>query len=93
MADLDVKFHENRLMIRSQAFCCDVHDTWANRKVLFVLLRALCSPKTGKPLFSYQTIAEAFQYKARQNINNFVLKYVILAKYYLLSIYYLNIII
>ncbi len=75
MADLDVKFHENRLMIRSQAFCCDVHDTWANRKVLFVLLRALCSLKTGKPLFSYQTIAEAFQYKARQNINNFVREY------------------
>jgi hypothetical protein len=75
MADLDVKFHEGRFEIVSQVFCCDIHDTWENRKVWFVILRSLCAPNTKTPLFSYQTIADAFQYKARQNINNFVCEY------------------
>lgn len=75
MAHLEVKFHENRLEIISQAFCCEIHDTWENRKVLFVFLRVLCFPETGKPLFSYQAIADAFGYQARQNIHNFVREY------------------
>jgi transposase-like protein len=75
MASLDVKFHGNRVEITSQAFCCDIHDTWENRKVWFVVLRALCCPESGKPLFSYQAIADAFGYNARQNINNFVREY------------------
>lgn len=75
MAYLEVKSYENRLEINSQAFCCEIHDTWENRKVLFVFLRALRSPKTGKALFSYQIIADAFKYKSRQNINNFVREY------------------
>jgi len=75
MAYLEVKFNENRFEINSQAFCCEIHDTWENRKVWFVILRVLCSSETGKPLFSYQAIADAFMYKARQNINNFVREY------------------
>jgi hypothetical protein len=75
MASFDVKFHENRLEITSQAFCCDIHDTWENRKVWFVVLRALCCPKSGKPLFSYQAIADAFGSQACQNIHNFVREY------------------
>jgi transposase-like protein len=75
MADLDVKFHGNRFEITSQVFCCDIHDTWENRKVWFVILRMLCSPESGKPLFSYQQIAEAFGYTARQNIHNYVREY------------------
>lgn len=75
MAYLEVKFHEGRLEIISQVFYCTIHDTWENRKVWFVILRALYSPETGKPLFSYQGIAEAFAYKARQNINNYVREY------------------
>jgi transposase-like protein len=75
MAYLDVKFNGDRLEIISQVFCCDIHDTWENRKAWFVILRSLCSPNTGKPLFSYQCIADAFTYKARQNINNYVREY------------------
>lgn len=40
-----------------------------------MILRSLCSPITGKPFFSYHRIAEAFAYKARQNINNYVREY------------------
>lgn len=75
MAHLEVRFHKTRVEIISQAFCCEIHDTWENRKVLFVFLRVLSSPETGKSLFSYQAIADAFGYKARQNINNFVREY------------------
>ena len=75
MADLEVRFHENRFEIISQVFCCTIHDTWENRKVWFVILRLLCSRETGKPLFSYQRIAAVFGYKARQNINNYVREY------------------
>ncbi len=75
MAYLEVQFHENRCKIISQDFCCEIHDTWENRKVWCVMLRSLCSPKTGKPFFSYQCLADAFHYKARQNINNYVREY------------------
>lgn len=75
MANLDVKFHEGKFEIISQVFCCEIHDTWENRKVWFVMLRSLCSPTTGKPFFSYQRIADAFAYKARQNINNDIREY------------------
>jgi transposase-like protein len=39
--------------------------------VLFIILRVLRSPETGKPLFSYQCIADAFGYADRRNIHNF----------------------
>jgi len=75
MAELDLKFHEGRFDIISQVFCCTIHDSWENRKAWFVILRSLRSPTTGRPFFSYQCIAEAFAYKARQNINNYVREY------------------
>lgn len=42
---------------------------------MFAFLRALCSPETGKPLFTYHCIADAFEYPARQNIENFVAEF------------------
>lgn len=75
MATLEVKFHNDRFDIISQVFCCTIHDTWENRKAWFVILRSLRSPTTGKPFFSYQRLADAFAYKARQNINNYVREY------------------
>jgi transposase-like protein len=75
MADFEVRFHHDRFEIISQVFCCTIHDTWENRKVWFVILRTLCSPKTGKPLFSYQRMADAFAYKSRQNIHNYIREY------------------
>jgi transposase-like protein len=72
MADLEVKVHENTMTIQSQAFSCKFQDVGKNKKAVFVFLRAVCSPETGKPLFSYETIAKAFGYKARQNIQNYL---------------------
>ncbi len=53
MAELEVKFHDGRFAIISQVFYCDIHDTWENRKVLFVMLRALRSPKAPVYVSSY----------------------------------------
>jgi transposase-like protein len=42
-----------------------------NRKSLSVFLRAWCDPQTGKPVFTYQQIADALGYHARQDPDNF----------------------
>lgn len=42
-----------------------------NRKSLSIFLRAWCDPQTGKALFTYQQIADALGYKARQDPDNF----------------------
>jgi hypothetical protein len=47
-------------------------DTWANRKGLFVVLRALRSPETGKPLVTYQELAEGVAYPDRRKIHHFL---------------------
>ena len=72
MAYLEVKFNGTRCEIIRQVFCCDLHDTWENRKVWLVILRSVGSPETGNPLFSYPRLADVFGYPARQNINNSV---------------------
>lgn len=71
MAHLTVHCQHNRLVIRSQDFCLTLNKTWDNQKVLFIMLRALSSPDTGKPLFTYQQLADVFGYEDRQNIQNF----------------------
>jgi hypothetical protein len=75
MATLEVRFHDDSFEVISQVFCCTIHDTWENRKAWFVILRSLRSPITGKPFFSYQCLATAFTYKARQNIHNYLQEY------------------
>jgi transposase-like protein len=72
MTHLEVTIQDQQIQIQSQAFCCTFLDVGKNRKPLFVFLRSLCSPETGKELFTHQQIAEAFGYKHRQNIDNFV---------------------
>jgi len=60
MANLTLTCQHNRLVITSQAFCLTLHKTWDKQKVLVIVLRALSSPDTGKPLFSYQQLADVF---------------------------------
>jgi hypothetical protein len=71
MAYLEVETREDPLVMKSQAFCCEIRDTWANRKVVVIIFRALRSPETGKPLFTYHCLAEAFGYPDRRNLHNF----------------------
>ena len=72
MAHLTVEIHDNTLVITSQAFCGEFHNTDENQKALFVFLRLLTCPETGKELFTYQQIADAFGKNDRRDIHNFV---------------------
>jgi len=72
MAHLEVTIHNNMLDVRGQGFCWRFPDVGKNRKVIWTILRGFYDPETGKSLFTYQEITDAFQYKARQNIENFV---------------------
>jgi transposase-like protein len=75
MAQIDVEFTATTMRIRSQAFSCEFSEVEKNKKAILVFLRGLCSPDTGKPLFTYQQLADAFRYKARQNVENFVAEF------------------
>jgi transposase-like protein len=75
MAHLEIEIHDNLMAIRSQAFYWEFPDVGKNKKAILALLRAVRSPETGKPLFTYQELADAFGYKARQNVENFVAEF------------------
>jgi transposase-like protein len=72
MAHLEVEIKDKIIHIRSQVFCAQFHDSDENQKALFVFLRSLSSPETGKALFTHQQIADAFGKKDRRDIDNFV---------------------
>ena len=72
MAHLTVECNDTTLSIRSQAFCGEFQNTGDNQKALFVFLRLLSCPETGKKLFTYQQLADAFGKNDRRDIDNFV---------------------
>jgi transposase-like protein len=49
----------------------ELKDTQPNRKALSVIIRELKSCESGKPVFTFQEIADSLGYEARQNTNNF----------------------
>jgi len=71
MAYLTVESQDGMYHIMSQGFCLQFPDTEKNTRVLWLLLRAIHDPDTGKPLFTHAQIAKAFGYMHRQNIQNF----------------------
>jgi transposase-like protein len=72
MAHLTVEINDNTLVMKSQAFCGEFQNTDENQKALFVFLRLLTCPETGKELFTYQQIADGFGKNDRRDIHNFV---------------------
>ncbi len=75
MAQLEVEFTDTTMRIQSHAFSCEFSEVEKNKKAVLVFLRSLCHPDTGKPLFTYQQLADAFGYQARQNVANFVAEF------------------
>ena len=75
MAQIEVAFTDTMMRIQSQAFSCEFPEVEKNKKAVLVFLRSLCNPDTGKPLFTYQQLANAFEYKARQNVENFLAEF------------------
>ena len=75
MAHLTVTIHDDMMTIQSQGFCLKFPDVGKNKKALLPILRGFYDPDTGKSLFTYQEIADALGYKARQNVENFVAEF------------------
>ncbi len=71
MAHLEVIKNNNRLRIETQVGIWELGDNWENKKVLFIILRSYRDLRTGKPLFTFQEIADAFGYGDRRNIDNY----------------------
>ncbi len=49
----------------------ELNDSTPNRKTLSVIIRELKCIESGKPVFTFQEIADNLGYEARQNTNNF----------------------
>jgi len=72
MAQIKVILQDATLVIQSQVFCGTFTNTDENRKALFVFLRRLSCPETGKPLFTHQQLADAVGKQDRRDSENFV---------------------
>jgi len=72
MAHVEMTIQANIIEVRGQEFCWKFSNAGKNIKALWPILRGFCDPETGKPLWTYQEIADACGHKARQNIENFV---------------------
>ena len=76
MAHLTGEIQDQTICIPSQAWCCPFQDTDENQNALFVFLRLLSCPETGKALFSSQQLAEAFGNNDRREMNTVVRDFV-----------------
>jgi transposase-like protein len=74
MAHLAVTVHDKTIEIRGQGFFLKFPDVGKNKKALLPIIRAF-STDAGEALFTYQEMADAFGYKARQNVENFVAEF------------------
>lgn len=75
MAHLEVTTQDNMLDVRGQGFCLKIPEVGKNKKAILPILRGFYDSDTGQPLFTYQEIADAFGYQARQNVENFVAEF------------------
>ena len=71
MTYLSSKLHDGQITVKTPHWQLELADTRSNRQVLMVILRAFRNPETGKPLFTFQNIADAFNYRDRRNVNNY----------------------
>jgi transposase-like protein len=72
MAHLEITIQDNIIEVRGQDFCWKFPKEGKNLKALWPILRCFCDPNTGKALWTYQEIADAYGHKSRQNVENFV---------------------
>ena len=75
MAHLEVAIHDKIMHIQGQGLYLQFPDVGKNKKAILTFLRGVSSPDTGEPVFTYQEIADAFGYKARQDVENFVAEF------------------
>ena len=72
MTHVQITIQDTIIEVRGQDFYWKFPNVGKNTKALWPILRGFCDLETGKPLWTYQEIADACGHKARQNIDNFL---------------------
>ena len=71
MAELMIEEKDNTFVIRTPSGSWEFANDATNKKLSLIFLRAWQDDQTGKPLYTFQAIAEAFGYEDRRNVNNY----------------------
>lgn len=71
MAYLEVENRENTLVIKTGFGILEFTNDQSNKKLGLILLRMLKDPQSGKAIYTYQQIADAFGYADRRNVHNY----------------------
>lgn len=70
MAFLTVERQDDTFVVKTPAGKWEVAHTWLNEKLFLIFLR-LWQDDTGKAVYTFQEIAEAFGYADRRNVHNY----------------------
>ena len=70
MAELMIEEKDSTFVIRTPSGSWEFANDATNKKLSLIFLRAWQDDQTGKPLYTFQAIAEAFGYEDRRNVNN-----------------------
>jgi hypothetical protein len=70
MAFLTGERQNTTFVVKTPAGMWEVANTWLNEKVFLIFLR-LWQDDTGKAVYTFQEIAEAFGYADRRNVHNY----------------------
>lgn len=71
MAELMIEEKDSTFVIRTPSGSWEFANDATNKKLSLIFLRAWQDDQTGKPLYTFQAIAEAFGYEDRRNVNNY----------------------
>ncbi len=61
----------NEMLLKTEYGQWSFPDVPSNTKACLIFLRGWCDVETGEPRYTFQQLADAFQYKERQNVNNY----------------------
>lgn len=71
MAELMIEEKDNTFVIRTPYGSWEFNNDPMNKKLSLIFLRSWQDLQTGKPLYTFQAIADAFGYEDRRNVNNY----------------------
>jgi transposase-like protein len=71
MAYLEVENKESSLVIKTGLGVMELRNDQVNKKLCLIYLRMWTDPETGKAIYTYQQIADAFGYADRRNVHNY----------------------
>lgn len=71
MAYLEVENRESTLVVKTGLGAMELSNDQVNKKLCLIFLRMWTDLESGKAIYTYQQIADAFGYADRRNVHNF----------------------